>query len=224
MSAFFVTATGTDLGKSFVACGLVAELKRRGRKVDALKPVMSGFDPARAAKSDAGLLLRALGREITPATLDAMAPWRYAAPLSPDMAARLEGKAVDVPALIEFCRRAMAAKTDLVIEGVGGIMAPLTPDKTVLDWMEALRLPLLLVAGSYLGSLSHTLSALDVLARRNLAVKALVVSESAGSTVPLPDTVASLRGFASKTEIVALPRLAGWDQPHAAFSRLADLI
>jgi dethiobiotin synthetase len=90
--------------------------------------------------------------------------------------------------------------------------------------MEALRLPLILVAGSYLGSLSHTLSALEVLARRNLTVKALVVSESEGSPVSLPDTVASLKGFVPTTEIVALPRLTGWDRPHAAFSRLADLI
>jgi dethiobiotin synthetase len=224
MSAVFVTSTGTDLGKSFVTCGLVAELRRRDRPVQALKPLMSGFDLRQAAASDAGLLLRALGRDVTPAALDAISPWRYAAALSPDMAARLEGKTLDFAALIEFCRRAIAAKPDLVIEGVGGIMAPLTTDKTVLDWMAAVRLPLILVTGSYLGSLSHTLSALDVLRGRDLAVAAVVVGESPGSAVRLADTVASLHGFAPATEFVALPRLAGWDRPHPVFSRLADLI
>ena len=67
----------------------------------------------------------------------------------------------------------------MLIEGVGGIMVPLDERHTVLDWMSALRLPVLLVAGSYLGTISHTLTALHVLAQRNLDIAAVVVSESA---------------------------------------------
>jgi len=88
MSAIFITATGTDIGKTFVAAGLIRHWRAAGRTVEALKPVVTGFDPAAAAASDPGVLLTALGRPVTPAEIDSLAPWRFTAPLSPDMAAR----------------------------------------------------------------------------------------------------------------------------------------
>jgi dethiobiotin synthetase len=221
MTALFVTATGTDIGKTFVARGLIHALRQQGRTVAALKPVVSGFDPAMAAASDPGLLLAALGQAVTPAAIERIAPWRFAAPLSPDLAARAEGRTLDVAALIEFCRAEIATGADaLVIEGVGGIMVPLDERTTVLDWMAALGLPLVLVTGSYLGTISHTLTALDVLARRSLAVAAVVVSETEGSAVPLDDTVATIARFAPSSPVIALPRLPARELDHPAFSQI----
>ena len=80
----------------------------------------------------------------------------------------------------------------LLIEGVGGVMVPLDEHRTILDVMMALRLPLILVAGSYLGTISHTLTALDSLFRRDMNVLAIIVNETPGSTVPLDDTVAAI--------------------------------
>ena len=137
----------------------------------ALKPVVSGFDPAAAADSDPGVLLAALGRAVTPEAVAEIAPWRFRAPLSPDMAARLEGRTVDVDAVVGFCRERIAATEGVVvIEGVGGVMVPLDDRRTVLDWITALDVPAVLVSGSYLGAISHTLCALDVLVRRGVAV------------------------------------------------------
>ena len=93
MSAYFVSATGTDIGKTFVARGLIRALRARGRNVAALKPVVSGFEPSEAAGSDSGLLLAALGRPVTLDAISEISPWRFAAPLAPDMAAAREGRA-----------------------------------------------------------------------------------------------------------------------------------
>jgi dethiobiotin synthetase len=225
MSAVFVTATGTDIGKTFVARGLIRALRARGRDVAALKPIMSGFEPAEAAGSDSGLLLTALGRDATLAAIAEISPWRFAAPLAPDMAAAREGRALDYPALIDFCRRAVTANRDaLLIEGVGGIMSPLDREHTMLDWLGVLELPLILVAGSYLGTISHTLTALDVLARRNLTVAALVVSATAGSPVGLDESCAAIARFAVGVPIVAMPRLSGGPLAHPAFDQIADRI
>jgi dethiobiotin synthetase len=222
MTAIFVTATGTDVGKTFVAAGLVAALRERGRTVEVIKPVVSGYDPRRAAESDPGVLLAALGRPVTDESVARIAPWRFAAPLSPDMAAQREARTLDFAALVTFSRDAVVARQDvLLIEGVGGIMVPLDNRHTVLDWMSALRVPVVLVAGSYLGTLSHTLTALDVLARHALDVRAVVVSESPDSPVPLDDTVASLARFAKAVEVLALPRLAADAPPHPVLRRLA---
>src|SRR5262249_4769901 len=82
MCAFVVTGSGPESGTPFVTAGLTPPLRRRGRHVGALKPVASGFDPAKAAASDPGILVAALGEMPTPAAFDLIAPWRFHAPLS----------------------------------------------------------------------------------------------------------------------------------------------
>ncbi|MGC1776586.1 MAG: dethiobiotin synthase [Xanthobacteraceae bacterium] len=207
MAAIFITATGTDVGKTYVAASLIRHLRGMGRTVDAIKPVASGFDPMQSAASDAGVLLRALGLRVTEEEIDRISPWRFQAALSPDLAAANEGRTIDVDAVISFCQNAIEQRRDiLLIEGVGGIMVPLHGERTVLDVMMALQLPLILVTGSYLGTISHTLTALDALFRRGLQVLTIVVSETPGSTVPLPDTVAAIARFAEP--VIGLPRPA----------------
>lgn len=216
--ALFIAGTGTDIGKTFVGCGLLRARRRRGA-IRALKPVASGFDPNRAAESDPGRLLAALGEPPTAAAIARISPWRFAAPLSPDQAAAREGRTIDVDALLTFCREAMAAGP-LLVEGVGGVMVPLTARATTLDWMQHLGWPVLLVAGSYLGTISHTLTALDALTHRGLEVAALVVNGHDAGHVPIEDTLASLRHFTAGLPILALPR----DPSEAAFERLEKLL
>jgi dethiobiotin synthetase len=225
MTAVFITGTGTDIGKTFVAAGLIRHWRAAGRRVDALKPVATGCDPAEAESSDAGVLLTALGRPVISAEIERISPWRFAAPLSPDMAARREGRSVDFNAVVEFSRKALAANTDtLLIEGIGGIMVPLDREHTVLDWMIALQIPLVVVTGTYLGSLSHTLTCLDVLARRGLAIKALVVNETPDSAVTRQDTSQTLMQLAPNTPIVELQRRAAKPPKDGAFAGLANLL
>ena len=205
MTAIFITGTGTDVGKTYVAAALIRQFRQMGRAVDAIKPVVSGFDPAAAAASDPGVLLQALGLPVTAAEIDRIAPWRFRAPLAPDLAAEREGRSIDVDTVIAFCQTAIDQRRDiLLIEGVGGVMVPLDAERTILDVMMAVQLPLILVAGSYLGTISHTLTALDALFRRGMQVLAIVVSESAGSSVSLEDTVATIGRFAGP--VIGLPR------------------
>lgn len=205
MTAIFITATGTDVGKTYVAASLIGHFRQMGRRVEAIKPVVSGFDPARAEASDPAVLLRALGIGVSPDSIERISPWRFRAPLSPDMAARREGRSINVDDVIAYCQSALEQRRDmLLIEGVGGIMVPLDGERTILDVMMALQLPLILVAGSYLGTISHTLTALDSLYRRDLNVLAVIVSETPGSTVTLDDTVAEIARFAAP--VIGLPR------------------
>jgi dethiobiotin synthetase len=225
MSAIFITATGTDIGKTFVTAGLIRHWRSANRPATTLKPVVTGFDPDKAAASDPGLLLAALGRPVTLPEIERIAPWRFSAPLSPDMAAMRENLSIDFDALVAFSRAAIAGtKSQLLIEGIGGVMVPLDDRHTVLDWMTDLNIPAVLVTGSYLGSLSHALTAMDCLQRRELAIKTIVVNESVGSTVPLADTVTTLRRHASSIPIVAVPRLPTMDAVHPAFSEIAGLL
>lgn len=224
MRGAFVTATGTDVGKTFVMAGLIRALRRAGRPVTALKPVASGFDPQRPEQSDAAVLLAALGRPVTPTEIAAISPWHFRAPLSPDMAARREGRAIDFASLLAFCRRGAAGEDFLLIEGVGGIMVPLDARHTVLDWMAALSLPIVLVTGSYLGTISHTLTALDVLIHRRLQVAALLICESQGSSVPLGETAGVIGGFYPGMAINTLARGAAAADRDKEFDRTVGLV
>jgi dethiobiotin synthetase len=221
MTAIFVTATGTDIGKTFVASGLIRHWRSAGRAVKAYKPVMTGFDPAEAEGSDAGLLLKALGCPASMPDIERIAPWRYAAPLSPHVATRRENRTLPFDDLVAFSRKAVGDASDpVLIEGVGGVMVPLDEKHTVLDWMTALGIPLVVVTGTYLGTISHTLTSLDVLKRHGLVVQAVVVNETPGSSISLGDTILALKNFTKPIPLVGLTRPA---KPET-FKAIADLL
>jgi dethiobiotin synthetase len=222
VAAYFVTSTGTDVGKTFVTAGLIRYLRTSNQAVAALKPVVSGYDSSVVETSDPAVLLAALGRPVAADEVDRIAPWRFRAPLSPDLAAAREGRSVAFDELVDFSRSAIKANNGvLFIEGVGGIMVPLEGNRTVLDWMAALSIPLLLVVGGYLGTISHTLTAIDVLTQRKLSIAAIVVSESERNPVELADTVASIARFSGGVEVIGLPRLPAGIMQHPAFARIA---
>jgi dethiobiotin synthetase len=224
VSAVFITGTGTGVGKTFVCAGLIHYFRGLGQPVNALKPLVSGFDLAAPSGSDPAILIEALGREVKPEELKRVSPWRFRAPLSPDMAARAENKAIDFQAVVDFCRAAIARNDGaLLIEGIGGIMVPLDDRHTVLDLMSLLNLPLILVGGGYLGTLSHVLSAQDVILRHALELRAIVVSETEGAPVPLDATLATLANFA-KAPLLGLRRQVPARQNDAVFQHLAELI
>lgn len=188
MKTCFVTSTGTEIGKTYVTCRLIEGLRANGASVDAIKPVLSGFDPADAAASDSGMILRALGRQVDTANVEAISPWRFKAALSPDMAAEREGARLTLEEVAAFCRKPRASVT--LIEGAGGIMSPLGHDFTNLDLIAALGASALLVAGTYLGTISHTLTACEA-----VRPAAIVLSESQQSPVDPEETVATLARF-----------------------------
>ena len=208
-SAVFVTSSGTEIGKTYVSECLIDLWRRAGFQIEALKPVISGFDPLDPQSSDTGRLLKAMGRPVTPTEVHRISPWRYKAPLSPDMAAAREGLSVPYNEVLSFCRSAVPASDQperrLLIEGVGGVMVPLDRSRSVLDLISDLKLPAVVVGGSYLGSLSHTLSACSVLTARGSTVERVVISETPDSEVDLDETCETLRRFLGPVQVEALP-------------------
>jgi dethiobiotin synthase len=142
MRAFFVTGTGTNIGKTYVTAGIIRAARKAGRKVSAVKPIISGYNPETPQASDAGVLLDAMGKRVSAQTVAAIAPWRYAAAISPDMAAAFEGRFINLPQVMTFCRAAVASAPDMMlVEGVGGAMVPLDRWHTVRDWIAGLNMP-----------------------------------------------------------------------------------
>ncbi|MDO8290623.1 MAG: dethiobiotin synthase [Parvibaculum sp.] len=209
MTTIFVTSSGTDIGKTYVSAMLIRQLRAKGLPVQALKPIVSGVDENTFPLSDPAALLAALGEEVITDNIDLVSRWVFEPALSPDMAAARVGVEIDFNELINHCKARMHLHDPLVIEGVGGLIVPLNTTHTVLDWMKALNGPdfaPLLVVGSYLGTISHTLTTLDVMARNDLAPRAIVVSESLENPVTLDETIDVMSRFVGATPIIAVPR------------------
>lgn len=192
--AVFVAGAGTEVGKTYVTVALTRRLREHGRAVRALKPLASGVpaldDPA-FPDSDTAWLLAAQGLAVTREAVEACSPWRFAAPLAPDQAAALEGRSLALADLVAWCRAHIASSQGtLLIEGVGGLMSPVTDAATGLDWLRGLDIPALLVTGSYLGAISHALTACETLRHHGASLLAVVVSESTGAPTP-PEVVAA---------------------------------
>lgn len=203
MTRLFITAAGTGVGKTYVTAALMAAARARGMTVRGIKPILSGFsvdDPT----SDAHLLLAAQGLSL--AMIDTVSPWRYVVPLSPDMAAARQGSQVPVDEVIAFTQAALRGPEDVVIvEGVGGAFVPLDETRTVADWIAAVTARPVVVTGSYLGTLSHTIATVRAMTAAGISPLAVVMSESAEGP-PLADTLASLGRHLPGLLILPLPR------------------
>lgn len=207
MKGYFVTATGTDTGKTFCTTGLL----RANPRLRAIKPLLSGYEPDQASTSDSGQLLAAMGQEITEQNIAAITPWRFKAPLSPDMAAAREGQSIPYDDLLAFCRAALAnAPEGLLIEGAGGAGVPLTETRMTADWIKDLGLPVLLVTGSYLGSISHCITTAEFLLKRDIPITAILLNESETAPVPTEETQAALTRYLP-CRIFPIPRNAKTD-------------
>lgn len=195
MRGLFVTGTGTGVGKTVLSAAIVAALRARGEPVAARKPVVTGLDEAPDPDwpRDHELLAEVSGaaeRDVTTKT--------FGPPVSPHLAAELEGTALDPAALVDSVRAAAEATT--VVEGVGGLLVPLADGFDVADLAVALGLPLLIAAHPGLGTINHTLLTLEAARSRGLEVKAVVLTPWPADPAEIErsnrDTVARLGGVA----------------------------
>jgi len=213
MPGLSIAGAHTDVGKTYVACALIRAAAARGRRVGVLKPVVSGFDPADWAASDPGCLLRAMGLPLTEEALDAISPLRFRAPLSPPMAARAEGRTLTYAQVLEVCApfRADTVADLKIFEGAGGVMSPIAEDGLCAHLHADIGLPTVLVGGSYLGAISHTLTAILALEAFGVPIRAVVISQSDAPDAPdFNQTVESVISFTNHPVVAARRGEEGW--------------
>ena len=172
---YFVTGTDTGAGKTFVAAALVRALARAGLKVAALKPIASGCRRGQdgLVSSDA----RRLKAEVNvPQTFAEMTQYAFAPPVSPHLAAARAGVHISWRP-IQHALRVQAGRADrVIVEGVGGWLAPLSSGRSVADLAVALHLPVILVVGLRLGALNHALLTVESIASRGLLLAGFVIN------------------------------------------------
>ena len=176
MRGLFITATDTGAGKTFVAAMIAQALRAKGQVVKASKPVATGADwiAGRWLSDDTRVLAEATGD----AEYDRITPWTFPTPAAPPVAARLAGVELRLDDLVAAVREREAPGATVLVEGIGGLLCPLTDEHTVADLAGALGLPLLIVARRSLGTLNHTLLTLEAALVRRLRIVGVVMCET----------------------------------------------
>lgn len=177
---YLVLATSTGIGKTYFVSEACAKLRKKGVAVNAIKPVISGFD-ALDLDNDVFKIASGLGIEYNEQNIDKISPFRFKGAFSALKAARIEGLRLDFEDVAEFCKEsALQAKKNsetLFIEGAGGVMSPINEDFTFLDLAAHLEIPVILIAGVFLGEISHSLCAIEALKSRGIEALGLIVND-----------------------------------------------
>src|SRR5574337_462228 len=139
--SYFITGTDTNVGKTFIASLLAKLLKDKGMDVGVMKPVETGCGivDGSLAPQDA-LALKAASGSTDP--LDTINPYRFSEPVAPDIASEISGVTIDFNRIKDCYKQIAGAHGVTLVEGAGGLLAPLTPDKTMADLAAFLNLPL----------------------------------------------------------------------------------
>ena len=219
-SGLFITGTDTGVGKTLVACTVTRALRQAHVAAVACKPVETGV--AGREGEDTARLRKAADGELTAVEACAL---RFAAPAAPLRAAREAGQEVDVGALSALVTRLRQRHPFVVVEGIGGLGVPLTPETTLLDWLATLHLPALVVTTPRLGTLNHTWLTLRALRNARVAVVGLVVNRTAESEEDpaLAHAEADLVELCNVPVVARLPEVAQPSLP-ATWESLAQRI
>lgn len=170
----FITGTDTAVGKTVVTAALALCLRQHGHRVAVMKPIETGCLQGQDLRSDGGRL-RALMN--TTATLDQTGPYRFPLPLAPLAAAREVGVSIEADRITTALDRLAIDHDCVVVEGVGGLMVPLSEEMDVRELIAILGLPAVVVGRTALGGVNHALLTLEALRQRAIPLIGIVLNQ-----------------------------------------------
>jgi dethiobiotin synthetase len=213
MPALFVAGTDTGIGKTHAACTLIHALRAHGLRTCGMKPVASGcLETPEGRRNEDALALQAAGSE--PLAYDTINPVALREPLSPHLAARLEGLTVGMAPLRAAFDRLQATHDAVVVEGVGGWMVPLAPGLLASAIPQQWDLPVVLVIGLRLGCLNHALLSARAILADGCRLAGWIGNRIDPAMAALEDNLETLRGMLPAPCLGVLPY--GLDPAQAA--------
>jgi dethiobiotin synthetase len=210
LRGLFITGTDTGVGKTLVAGAIARACRAPARRVEVFKPVATGCRRRREmlVSPDAEFLAACAD---SARTLAEIAPVRLKPALAPNVAAERSRQIVNLDAVWDAYRRLEGRCDEVIVEGIGGLMCPITDSVWVIHLARHLGLPLVVVARAGLGTISHTLLTLHAARSAGLTVAGVVINrypiEQQAPSGPLPDIIGSDDDIAALTNIDQVRRL-----------------
>ena len=176
----FIAGTDTGVGKTFVSAILLSSLRKAGLDAVPMKPVQTGCvsRKGRLAAPDLEFILRFAGIKATNAEKELMCPFRFKPACSPHLAAAMAGKTISFDRILRSFRKLAGKHQAVIVEGAGGVLVPIGRNKTMLDLMKMLELPIILVARPGLGTINHTLLSVGEIRRAGLNLHGVIFNQA----------------------------------------------
>ena len=199
----FITSTGTNIGKTYCIVEILKEMLNRKVLFNAYKPILSGFDISNIKDSDSYKILKTNNKEPKIENIKQISPWLFEKPIAPSLAAIKENKSLKYNDVLKWCLKKSDNNIINIFEGAGGLLVPIEKAKTILDLMKDLNSKVVLVVGNYLGSVSHTLSAIHNLQHANLQIINIIINQNIkNDDIDIKDTESLLRSSINKKIII----------------------
>ena len=199
----FITSTGTNIGKTYCTVEILKEMVHRKVLFNAYKPILSGFNISNIKDSDSYKILNINNKEPNLEDIREITPWLFEKPIAPSIAAKKENRSLKYNDVLEWCLKKSDNNIINIFEGAGGLLVPIEKTKAILDLMKDLNSKVVLVVGNYLGSVSHTLSAVQNLQHANLQIINIIINKNINNDdIDIKDTESLLRSSINKEIII----------------------
>ena len=174
---YFITGTDTSVGKTVVTACLLALNRQRGLDTGFMKPIETGVNQESSSEenSDAKFLLTVSGNKDS---IEEVSPIRLKSTASPLQASRITGQTIDISLILENFRRLQTKHDRMLVEGIGGLLVPLTTNYSVSDLIKDMSLPLIIVSRFSLGTINHTLLTVKAAQETGVKIAGIILNHS----------------------------------------------
>ena len=205
MKPLFVTATDTDIGKTYVCAGLAYALKKLDIDVGIMKPFACGVKQKIGFSSnDLTILTNAA---MVDDAEDIINPFFFPIPASPYTAAKNLGVKIDVEHVMECFRKLDEIHDIMLVEGIGGIMTPILKDYAIIDLIKDLMANTIIVTSSKIGTVNHTVLTCNMCKNMNIPIKGLIINNFDSTGYPIPDLERDLSVLTDLPVLCSLPHM-----------------
>ena len=205
MKPLFVTATDTDIGKTYVCAGLAYALKKSGIDVGIMKPFACGVKQKIGFSSnDLTILTNAA---MVDDAEDIINPFFFPIPASPYTAAKNLGVKINVEHVMECFRKLDEIHDIMLVEGIGGIMTPILKDYAIIDLIKDLMANTIIVTSSKIGTVNHTVLTCNMCKNMNIPIKGLIINNFDSTGYPIPELERDLSALTDLPVLCSLPHM-----------------
>lgn len=192
-NVYFVSGIDTDAGKTYVTGYIARKLMDEGKRVITQKFIQTGNV---GMSEDIEAHRRIMGTGMLPEDLDhTTAPVIFSYPASAQLAARIDGKEIDLAVIDRATERLKSLYDIVLVEGAGGLAVPITDTFMAIDYVQTRKLPVILVTNGVLGSINHTVLSLEAIRSRGIELAAVLYNEHFDTDETI---AADTRGFISR--------------------------
>ena len=217
MKPLFITATDTDIGKTYVCAGLAHSLKKLEIDVGIMKPFACGVKQKTGfASNDLTMLANAAMVDDDETIIN---PFFFPVPASPYTAAKNLGVKIDIAHVMECFRKLDKIHDVVLVEGIGGIMTPILKDYAVIDLIKDLDANTIIVTSSKIGTVNHTVLTCNMCKNMNIPIKGLIINNFDSTGYPIPELERDLSVLTDLPVLCSLPHMKKFN-----LSKYSDLI